>query len=136
MGVTSADYANIMNADPFANPSGNQVPASGRFVKLDSFSYYGDPTTVTYTYTVINSTTTTNSVMTSYSYSEGFTGTLFGVSLGDKVTFTDSSTTTNKTMSTDTSMLSLTMPTTSYAGATTLNLYEDTVYKTFMFSFY
>jgi hypothetical protein len=136
MGVSSSDYANIMNADPFANPNGNQVPASSRFVKLDSFSYYGDPTTVTYTYTVINSTTTTNSVTTSYSYSEGFSGSLFGVSLGDKITFTDSSTKTNKTMSTDTSMLSLTMPTTAYTGATTLNLYEDTVYKTFMFSFY
>jgi hypothetical protein len=136
MGVTSADYAEIMNSDPFANPSGNQVPASSRFVKLNSFSYYGDPTTVTYTYAVINTTTVTNSVTTSYSYSEGFSGSLFGVSLGDKITFTDSSTTTNKTMSTDTSMLSLTMPTTTYTGSTTLNLYEDTVYKTFMFSFY
>lgn len=136
MGVTSSDYPVIMNADPFANPSGNQVPASSRFVKLDSFSYYGDPTTVTYTYTVLNSTTTTNSVTTSYTYSEGFSGSLFGVSLGDKLSFTDSSTTTNKTMSSDTSMLSLTMPTTAYTGAPTLNLYEDTVYKTFMFSFY
>jgi hypothetical protein len=28
------------------------------------------------------------------------------------------------------------MPTTAYSGPNTLNVYEDTVYKTFMFSFY
>jgi hypothetical protein len=103
---------------------------------LDSFSYYGDPTTVTYTYGVVNSTTVTNSVTTSYSYTEGFSGTLFGLKIGNSVTFTDSSTKSNKTQSTDTSMLSLTMPTTAYSGPNTLNVYEDTVYKTFMFSFY
>jgi hypothetical protein len=136
MKITSSDYPNMMNADPFANPSGSPVPSSSRFVKLDSFSYYGDPTTVTYTYGVVNSTTVTNSVTTSYSYTEGFSGTLFGLKIGNSVTFTDSSTKSNKTQSTDTSMLSLTMPTTAYSGPNTLNVYEDTVYKTFMFSFY
>jgi hypothetical protein len=32
-------------------------------------------------------------------------------------------------------MLSLTMPTTTYTGPSTLNVYEDTIYKTFIFSF-
>ncbi|SRR6266481_847068 len=136
MNITSADYASIMNADPFANPSGSQVPASSRFVKLNAFSFFGDPTSVTYTYGVVNSTTTTNGVTTSYSYSVGFSGSLFGVSLGNKVTYTNSSTTSNKTMSTGTSVLSLRMPSPSYVGPTTLNVYEDTVYKTFMFSFH
>lgn len=134
--IASSDYPKIMNADPFANPGGSQEPAASRFVKLDSFSFYGDPTSVTYTYMVNNSTTVTNSVTTSYSYSEGITGSLYGLSLGTSVTYTNSSTTSNKTASTDTSMLSLTMPSPSYTGETTLNLYEDTVYKTFMFSFY
>jgi hypothetical protein len=135
-GITSADYPSIMNADPFANPNGSQVPASSRFVKLDSFSYYGDPTTVTYTYMVNNTTTVMNSVTTSYSYTDGISGSLYGLTLGSSVVFTNSSTTSNKTASTDTSMLSLTMPTTSYTGPTTLNMYEDTIYKTFMFSYY
>jgi hypothetical protein len=134
-GVTSADYPQIMNADPFANPGASQVPDPSRFVKLNSFSYYGDPTSVTYTYGVTNSTTVSNSTTTSYSYSVGFSGSLFGLKIGNTVTYTNSSTTSNKTMSTGTSTLSLTMPTPAYTGPTTLNVYEDTVYKTFMFSF-
>jgi hypothetical protein len=133
--ITAADYPNIIGADPFANPSGSQVPASSRFKKLDAFSFFGDPTTVTYTYMVNNSTTVMNSVTTSYSYKEGFSGSLYGLSFGSSITFTDSSTTSNKTTSSDTSMLSLTMPTTTYTGPSTLNVYEDTIYKTFMFSF-
>jgi hypothetical protein len=134
-GITAADYPNIIGADPFANPSASQVPASSRFKKLDAFSFFGDPTTVTYTYMVNNSSTVMNSVMTSYSYKEGFSGSLYGLSFGSSITFTDSSTTSNKTASSNTSMLSLTMPTTTYTGPSTLNVYEDTIYKTFMFSF-
>jgi len=133
--ITAADYPNIIAADPFANPAASQVPNSARFKKIDAFSYFGDPTTVTYTYMINNSSTLTNSATTSFSYSEGFSGSLYGLTIGSTLTFTDSSTTSNKTTSSDTSMLSLSMPTTAYTGATTLNVYEDTMYKTFMFSF-
>ena len=139
VGITSADYPNILGADPFADPSASPTPDPSRYVPIDSVFYLPDPTATTFTYTENNSTTITNSMTSSYSYSvsAGASASYDGVSLKDstKFTWTNSSTLSNKTGSTNSSAFTLSMPSFTYSGPNTLFVYLDTIYKTFMFSF-
>lgn len=139
LGVTSADYSAILGADPFADPTAPQVPDPSRYVLIDTEAYFFDPVTSTFTYAENNNTTITNSVKTSYSYSvsvsasDGFD---FGALKGSqKFTWTHSSTDTNKTGTTNSNTFTLSMPSSVYNGPTTLRVYMDTIFKTFMFSF-
>jgi len=134
--VTPADYPNILAADPFAYPSASQATDPNRFVKLSAYSYFYDPTTLTYTYNITNGITTTNSTTTSVKYTTGVSATFYGLTSANSLTITNSSTHSNKTGSTSADTLTLSMPTSSYIGPSTLNVYQDTIYKTLMFSFY
>ena len=53
----------------------------------------------------------------------------------NKLTFTQSSTTSNRTGSNATSAFTVSLPSAPYSGPSTLFVYVDTIYKTFMFSF-
>ncbi len=116
----------------------NSAPDPDRYVLIDSVVYFADPTATTFTYTENNSTTTTNSVTISYGYSVGaglspsYDGTSLKIS--DTLTFTSSSTRSNRTGSTNSSAFTLSMPSNAYTGPTTLFVYMDTIFKTFMFS--
>ncbi len=138
VGITSADYPSILGANPFADPNASQAPDPDRYVLIDSVVYFADPTATTFTYTENNSTTTTNSVTISYGYSVGaglspsYDGTSLKIS--DTLTFTSSSTRSNRTGSTNSSAFTLSMPSNAYTGPTTLFVYMDTIFKTFMFS--
>jgi hypothetical protein len=131
-GITSSAYPSLLAADPFATTT--PTPDPNRYVLLSSFSFLpSDPTT---NYEIVNSTTTTNTQTESYTYSETFSGGLGSLlKVSDTISFTNSSTDSNKTGSTATSNLMLVSPTASVPGQTTLFVYEDTIYKTFMFSF-
>ena len=138
VGITSADYPSILGANPFAYPNAPPTPDPRRYVRIDSLSYLPDPTGRTVVYTENNSTTITNSETTSYGYSvaAGLSASYDGTSLRtpDTFTFGSSSTTSNRTGSTNSSAFSLSMPSFEYTGPNTLFVYLDTVFKTFMFS--
>jgi len=139
VGITSADYPSILGANPFADPNASPTPDPSRYVLIDSVFYLPDPTATTFIYTENNSTTITNSQTAIYSYSvsAGASVSYDGVSLKDstKFTWTTQSTQSNKTGSTNSSAFTLSMPSFAYSGPTTLFVYMDTIYKTFMFSF-
>lgn len=134
-GVTSADYPSIIGADPFSSPSAPLSPDQNRFKLIDSVNFLPSPTTSTITYTENNSTTITNSVTSNYSYSVGAGGSYSFLKADDKFTWGNSSTVSNKTGSTDSSSFTLSLPSAPYSGPSTIFVYFDTIYKTFMFSF-
>jgi hypothetical protein len=142
-GITAADYPNILGADPFSDPNTTQSPSASRFVLLDSVDFLPNPAMPTMTHTENNSSTTSNTSISSYTWSVGFAvGGSVGtapqtvlLSASDTLTITDSSTLLNKTGSTTSSSFMLSLPTAPYTGPATLFVYLDTIYKTFMFSF-
>ena len=140
-GVTPADYPSILGAHPFADPNASPTPDPSRYVLIDSVFYFFDPTTTTYTYMENNSSTVTNSKTSSYSFnvnaSGSYTDAEDGIVLKNSNTFTWTvqSTQSNRTGSTNSSAFTLSMPSSSYSGPTTLFVYLDTIFKTFMFSF-
>jgi hypothetical protein len=139
LGITSDDYPKILGADPFADPAASQTPDPDRYVRINAFQYFPDPGGQPVVWNVSNNSSTTNAHTTSYSYSVSvsLSGDLPLVSLkeSNKFTFTHSSTTTNKTGSNTSSTLTLSSPSDTYFGPGTLNVYLDTIYKSFMFSF-
>jgi len=139
MGITSADYPNILGADPFADPNASPTPDRSRYVQIGSVSYFPDPSTSTVTHMETNSTTVTNSTTSTYSYTvnSSVSGSYDGVSLKNPgiFTWTNSSTQSNKTGSTNPVALTLSLPSAPYSGPTTLYVYLDTIYKTLLFSF-
>jgi hypothetical protein len=131
-GITSASYAKIMGADPFATSS--PTPDPNRFKLIYSFSFL--PSNPTTNYEIMNSTTTTNTETETYTYTETISGGLGSwLKVSDTIEFTDTSTQSNKTGSTATSNLTLGPPTSSVPGQSTMFVYEDAIYKTFLFSF-
>jgi hypothetical protein len=138
-GITSADYPNILGADPFADPTASPTPDRSRYVQIGSLSYLPNSVFPTLTYTGINSTAITNPTTSTYSYSvnSSVSGSYDGVSLKNPnvFTWTNSSTQSNTTSSTGPITLTLSLPSSPYSGPTTLFVYLDTIYKTLMFSF-
>ena len=140
LGITSADYPNLLGADPFADPNASLTPDPNRYVFIDSVQYHFDPVTSTLTYTENNSTTVTNSTMSFYGFFvessvEGQAGLYVKIKDENKFSWTLQSTQSNKTGSTNSSAFTLSNPSSSYSGPTTLFVYMDTIFKTFMFSF-
>jgi hypothetical protein len=140
VGITAADYPSLLGADPFADPNASHVPDPNRYVVIDSVAYFADPTATTINYTENNSTTKTNQEIFNYKYSVGATfndpsGSGHAtMKVSETLTFSNMSTRTNKSGSTNSSTFTLSMPSTAYTGPTTLFVYLDTVFKTFMFS--
>ena len=135
VGITASDYPSLLGADPFADPTASVAPDARRFLLIDAVSFFPDPTAVTATYSESNNITTTNSSTTSFSYSVNVGLSIPLLKISDTLTFTDSSALSNKTGSTSSSGFTLSLPSSPYSGPSTLYVYMDTVYKTFMFSF-
>jgi hypothetical protein len=144
-GITPADYPDILSAHPFADPNTSPVPDRSRYVLIDSVNFLPDPTSSTYTRTESNSSTITNSQTSSlsFAYSGGLTTQSAPpgqppipiLKVSNTLTVTLSSTESNRTGSTGTSSFTLSLPSVPYNGPSTLFVYLDTIYKTFMFSF-
>jgi len=135
-GITTADYAEIIKADPFADPAASPSPDHDRYVLIDSVNFLPDPTTSTYTYNLNNSSTSTNARTSSVSTTVNVGISLPGLlKLTDQLTFTMSNTASNRTGSNSTSTFVVSLPSAPYSGPSTLFVYLDTIYKTFMFSF-
>lgn len=137
-GITPADYPGILGADPFADPNASPSPDHDRYVQIGSLAYLPNPIS-TVTYTGNNSTATTNSTTSAYSYSvdSSVSGSYDGVSLKDPniFTWTNSSTQSNTNSTSNSISLTLSLPSSPYGGPATLYVYLDTIYKTLMFSF-
>jgi hypothetical protein len=136
-GIMSDEYPTILGAHPFADPNASQQPDPSRYVLVDAVNFLPNPTSSTVTYLLNNNSTTTNSVTSSFTYTVGlkFSIPTFALKVNNQFTFTQSSTTTNRTGSTGTSTFTLSLPSIPYNGPTTVLVYVDTIYKTFMFAF-
>ena len=134
-GLTAADYAEILKAHPFADPAASPSPDPTRYVLIDSANFLPDPTSSTYTYTLNNSSTINNARTTSVSMTVGVGINVAILRNQNTVTFTQSSTQSNRTGSNSTSTFVVSLPSAPYSGPSTLFVYLDTIYKTFMFSF-
>jgi hypothetical protein len=134
--ITPADYPAILGANPFSDPAAAPpVPDPLRYVLIDSVKFFPDPTSSVKTATITNSTTDTNAATTSYSYSVKTEVTFPILKVSNTLTFSNSSTHSNRTGSNDSSSYTITLPSAPYNGPSTLYIYMDTIYKTFMFSF-
>jgi hypothetical protein len=134
-GITAADFPEILKAHPFADPGASPSPDPDRYVLIDSVNFLPDPTSSTYTYNLTNNHTTTNARTSSVSFNVGFSGSFPLLKNSHTLTYTQSSTTSNRTGSSGTSTFVLSLPSAPYSGPSTLFVYVDTIYKTFMFSF-
>lgn len=145
-GLTQADYDQILAAHPFADPNASPVADRKRYVLIDSVNFIPDPVTSTYSYTESNSSTETNSTTTSvtFRYDAGLDSQtrdpvtdklLSSLKIENTLTVSMSSTQSNRTGANNTGTFTLSLPTAPYGGPSTVFVYLDTIYKTFMFSF-
>lgn len=151
-GLTSADYATILTADPFASGSYNPNTDTGHRFDIQggqTFSYTPPPAggqPITQSYSVASQTTSTqgqgaqHSYSAGYSYDANYSVNFFGELSADlKVadTFTSTSTWSSKVMSGtgQTASLSIVGPASSdnYTGPTQFQVWRDNVYGSFMF---
>jgi Carboxypeptidase regulatory-like domain len=152
-GLTTADYDQILACNPFyagaATGDPNRVVPidPGRFVPTaQSFPYEpplaaGDPVpTIAYTQTSSTTTTNTQEVQTQYGVSVSVTAG-FSLIFSDtlKVTgslqWTNTSTSTQTTGSTQQASVTVGGPAFGYTGPTDILVFWDTVYLSFMFAF-
>ncbi len=152
--LTTADYADILEADPFvANPSFNPNTDPNHRFDLqngETFSYTpaspgGQP--ITQTYSISTQTTTSQGQGASDTHSVGLaiddtlSGGIFGTKVTASLKISNTYTTTNKWSnllnggSGQTASLSITGPasTDGYTGPTTIQVWRDNVYGSFMF---
>jgi hypothetical protein len=142
MGLTSADYANILALDPFAsNP--NVAINTSRYYVIDTSSIPYDPCTdgscVTTTYSIKNTTGNQSTSTYTSSYTVGYTvgGSIFGLlgwSSTTAWTWTDSNTFNYSTQSSQSATLAIAQPSASYTGPTNVTVYLDTLYGTWLFA--
>jgi hypothetical protein len=161
LGVTVDMFSDILAADPFWDPNNQPQslatttgPLAGRYISLlptsldpnntPSVPYQPGFGNGTVAVTDTNFQNVTNTTIATDSHSTGFSITagvpdVAKLTISDKVTITNTATSSNHTATTDTSMFTISMPTSTqsnpYTGPPTLYIYMDTVYKTFMFSF-
>ena len=157
-GLTSADYTSILAADPFVtNPAFDpNTDTSGRFDLQAGQSFNYDPAPpggqpITQTFSVVSQTTTSAGQGSSDTRSVGMTVDLnfgssinlsiFSASFALDVKTSDTYTSTSKWSSStngaagQTASLSITGPasTDNYTGPTTIQVWKDNVYGSFMF---
>jgi hypothetical protein len=133
--ITSVDFPEILKVHPFADPGAPAAPDHDRYLRIDAVNFLPDPTTSTYTYNLNNSSTLTNARTKSVSFTVSAGGTYGILKNTNTLTFTQSSTTSNRTGSNSSSQFVVSLPSAPYGGPSTLFIYVDTIYKTFMFSF-
>lgn len=146
-GLTTADYAEILEANPFAN---GDIPIdSTRFTTLNTtFPYQppfapGDPSP-TLNFTATHAVTSTTSTTTTNEYKVGLTITgeanFFSVfkaslKLDNSWTWTDENSQAEVIGSTQSASVSIGGPSFGYTGPTNVGVYYDLIYKTFVFKF-
>lgn len=143
-GITTADYATMLQADPFAN--GPTAIDTSRYTAINrTFPYEppfapGDPVVTTsystsYTTTNTSSTTVTRDYSTRLSASIGLDVPLFHQSLkvDNTWTWTDTNARTTSGSSTESATVNITGPSFGYTGPTSIAVYFDNLYRTFMF---
>ena len=144
-GITTAEYANILTHDPFAN--GGTFVDTTRFVQTTTSFPYEPPyeagdVPLSYQLTLTNETTSSSTSSHEKQYKVGVEvsgGNKFtewaGLSLkvSSEFTWTNSRQTTSSTTSTESATVKVTGPSFGYTGPTNLAVYYDTLYKTFMF---
>jgi hypothetical protein len=145
--LTTADYAQILLADPFA--SGGTTIDPNRFAALNTTFPYeppfapGDPSpTLNFTATHTNTSTVTNA--TTNEYTLGLTASIGG-GIGDLIkaslkttdswTWTDMHSRAEAIGSTESASVTIGGPSFGYTGPTDIAVYYDLVYKTFAFAF-
>jgi hypothetical protein len=134
-GITAADFPEMLKVHPFAYPGAPASPDPDRYKLVDAVNFLPDPTTSTYTYMLNNNSMTTNARKKSVSFTVTAGGTVGILKNSNKLTFTQSSTDSNRTGTNSTSTFTVSLPSAPYSGPSTLFVYIDTIYKTFMFSF-
>jgi hypothetical protein len=144
-GLTAADYAQILAADPFS--SGSTTIDFNRFVPTTHSFPYEPPVTAndpvpTITYSQTNSTTFTNTQEVDNEY--GVTATVSAgiqvfydakLQVSGSLEWTNKSTTTQTTGATQSASVTIGGPSFGYTGPTDVNVYWDTVFSSFMFAF-
>jgi hypothetical protein len=143
-GITTADYAEMLQADPFANGPTTINPS--RYSALNrTFPYEppfapGDPV-VTTIYSTSYTTTNTSSATATRDYSVRLTASigldvpLFHQSLktDNTWTWTDTNARSTSGSSTESATVNVTGPSYGYTGPTDIAVYFDNIYRTFMF---
>lgn len=143
-GLTTADYAQILACDPFS--SGGTAIDPNRFVPIThSFPYEpplaaNDPVpTTTNTFTSATTTTTTQQVQNEYGVSITVSAGIQFLTATLKTTgslqWTNTSTSTQTTGSTQQATVTIGGPAFGYTGPTNILVYWDTVYQSFMFAY-
>ena len=136
----ATDYWQILSTNPFQ--SGSTAIDTDRFVALpESFAYEppykkGDAPWVA-TYTVQNTTTSTNTVTVEYDVTLSASAPIIDkiFTLGDSVTWTNTNTTMTTDTTTETATVTVGGPSFGYTGPTNILVYWDLVYHSFMFAF-
>ncbi len=125
-GITSADYAEMLRADPFA--SGPPPFAPGDPVVTTSYS-------TSYAATSTTTVTATRDYSAHLMISSGLDVPLFHQSLktDDTWTWTDTNARTTSGGSTESATVNMTGPSFGYTGPTDIAVYFDNIYRTFMF---
>jgi hypothetical protein len=145
-GLTAADFAQILALDPFS--SGNTAIESNRFVpSTHSFPYEPPPTpndpVPTWTYTQTSATTVTNTQETEVQY--GVTATVSAgikafyvaqLKVSGSLQWTDKSTSTQTTGSSQSASVTVGGPAFGYTGPTDVAVYWDTIFNSWMFAFW
>jgi hypothetical protein len=145
-GLTTADFAQILKSDPFANGPASIDPK--RFVQTTTTFPYQPPLSAndpgsTFKFTLSNETGTTSSstVENSYAVGAAIEGGVDFVKLfttkfkaESNFTWTGKSVNTSTSGSTEAASVTIGSPSFSYAGPVVLAVYWDTLYNSFLFA--
>ncbi|HKE16362.1 MAG TPA: hypothetical protein VKB80_15920 [Kofleriaceae bacterium] len=148
LGFTADDYAEILRADPFASGSTEIDPQ--RYVSLNTTFPYeppfapGDPgPTLNFNATYSSTTTTGHEVQSEIKAGVTWEGGLSFITLVEaklKVagewTWTDKTSTTDSSGTTETATVTVGSPSFGYTGPTDIAVYYDVIYKSFVFAPY
>lgn len=141
-GMTTADYATILSANPFANGSAAIDP--NRYLPTTQSFPYNPPDTATdpiplggYTQTNTVTNTITHEVTHTYGVSAGFDLSIDGIGLKDdsSLEWTDTQTDVSVNASTQSAAVSVSGPAFGYNGPEDVLVYWDTIYNSFLFAF-
>jgi hypothetical protein len=138
-GLDDEDYQQILSTNPFQ--SGSTVIDTTRFLALPESFAYEPPYSATdapwlATYTVQNTTTSTETVIVEYSVGAQFSVNIKDIfTLGSSMTMTNTNTTVTTDITTETASVTVGGPSFGYTGPTEILVYWDTVYHSFMFAF-
>ncbi len=143
-GITTADYAEILEADPYAYGA---VPVSSRYVSLNTTFPYeppyapGDPVpTLNFTATYSSTDTSGSEVVNEYTSGVTWEGGLDFISLvqaklkvESKWTWTDTKSLSTATGTEESASVTIGGPAFGYTGPTDMGVYYDLLYKSFLF---